>query len=124
MKYTSLLSGMALIVMLGSCKSTKEPTPSNAGNESTMMNEKNKLMIEQGYQEAVLRVNTDKQEAEGCAYIIALDGQLLDPINLVADYRRFLPKDSMNIWIKHQNLRMANRCNMARPINIIDIEKR
>ena len=60
-------------------------------------------------------------DVEGdCAYVIRTNGDApenLDPINLVEDYKI----DGQKIWFKFTSLRMKNRCDKARPIELKEI---
>ena len=60
-------------------------------------------------------------EGEGdCAYAIKTIGEgfeYLDPLNLDEKYKI----DGQQIWFKYRGLRRENRCENARPVEIIEI---
>ncbi len=74
----------------------------------------------QGFQKGELNRNNAKNT--NCLLLIKIlnKEELLDPINL----KNFQYKNFHKVWVKYTSLRMANRCENARPIQIIEIKKR
>lgn len=108
--------------LISSC-ATKKSTDVTASEESKIestMNSK-KLMLEEGYSEGVIIAS--KTEGD-CPFVIDIDDEnytyLLDPINLAEDFKT----DNQKIWFKFTASRMANRCDKANPVSIVDIKKR
>ncbi|WP_109098671.1 hypothetical protein [Aquimarina sp. AU58] len=78
-----------------------------------------KEMIEKGFSKGTIV----SSKSEGCPYILNVEEYKdnLDPINLGDFYKTEVPKQ---VWVKFSNLRMASRCNNARPVSITEINTR
>ena len=106
------------IIFMLSCTSKKTTTDAMSDTERTALNTK---MMENDFKMGTIVVST----AEGdCPYTIQLDDNnysyYLDPINLDEGFK----KHGEKIWLKFAGLKMANRCEKANPISIIEIQKR
>lgn len=108
---------IGLIFML-SCTSKKTTTDAMSDTERTASNTK---MMENGFKMGTIIAS--KEEGD-CPYTIQLIDDnysyLLDPINLDEGFK----KHGEKIWLKFGGLKMANRCEKANPISIIEIQKR
>ncbi|GGD81861.1 hypothetical protein GCM10011312_02760 [Planktosalinus lacus] len=107
-KYLTLF----FFVVLFSCNSSKKSSEMEISkNESEM--------IEKGFQKAVV-IFSENENA--CPYTLSVEGvdYLLDPVNLDKNFK----VNQEKIWVSYRSLRMANRCNKATPVEIIEIEKR
>ena len=80
----------------------------------------NRNFLLQGFQSGEL-VRTNLKTNE-CHFLIRINNEkeLLDPINL-SDFKH---QELSKVWIKYTNLRMSNRCENSRPIQIIKLKKR
>ena len=112
MKY-KITAIAAIVLMISGCGSTKiikieEPKEIAAD------------MLKEGFLEGVIVFS----EAEGdCAYTIKTNGDVpeyLDPTNLDEKYNI----DGQQVWVKYSSLRIPNRCDKARPVEIVDIRLR
>lgn len=76
-------------------------------------------MIDKGFQKAIVIYSEQERD---CPYTLSVDGvdYLLDPVNLENAFK----VNQEKIWVTYRSLRMANRCEKATPIEIIEIEKR
>ena len=106
-----LLSFTILMCMAASCNSSKS-TPNNQANKA-----KNEAMTAAGFTLATIVV---QQQEEGCPVVIKTESELLDPINLKEEFKQ----DQMAVWVKFARLRRMNRCTMAAPVNIMEIQKK
>ncbi|SEB98817.1 hypothetical protein SAMN04489761_2176 [Tenacibaculum sp. MAR_2009_124] len=115
------ISASAFLCVLMGCNSTKQVTSKE--NESSIK-ETTKELVDKGYVKAEF-VDNSQSKAKTCATMIKLvnnkQSEMLDPINMDDKYSEL--KNS-KIWIKYTSLRMKNRCDEARPVNIVDIKKR
>ena len=115
------IGATAFWFVLVGCNSTKQVT-SNENENSTM--ETAKELINKGYLEAEL-VNNNASKGTGCSTVIKLtsskNNEVLDPINFEGKYEEL--KNS-KVWVKYTSLRMKNRCDEARPVNVVDMKKR
>lgn len=112
MKY-SILTIVVSTLILTSCGA-----PGNMENED--LNQITIQMQAEGFQEGVVMYSEQNGD---CAYTIKTDGdtsEYLDPLTLDEGYK----VDGQKVWIKFKSLRMKNRCEKARPIEIIDIKPR
>ncbi len=77
-----------------------------------------KEMMEAGFKKAVI-LHSDKEG--DCPYVLSIDNEemLFDPINLESNYK----SANIEVWVKYRPLRMANRCDKASPVEIIEIKK-
>lgn len=75
-------------------------------------------MIEAGFVKGT--INTSNENT--CPFTIKVEAfeYLLDPINLSEDFS----SDGEKVWVKFTPLRMKNRCTIANPVNVIEIQKR
>jgi hypothetical protein len=119
----TLLKSLAVIftmVLISCCSGQKtgiENSASETNNDITMDAQK---MMEAGFKQASIMAS---EETSACPFIMKMagnDADLLDPINLDEKYM----KQDMKIWVKYRNLRMQNRCDKARPVEIEEIQKR
>ena len=119
-KFFKIGAGAFLCVLMG-CNSTKQVT-SKENEMSTK--ETAKELINKGYLEAEL-IDNSKSKGDMCSTVIKLvntkSSELLDPINIDGKY---LELKNSKIWVKYTSLRMRNRCDEARPVDIVDIKKR
>ncbi len=78
-----------------------------------------KEMIEKGFSKGTIV----SSKSAGCPYILNVEEYKdnLDPINLGEFFKAEIPE---SVWVKFSNLRMASRCNNARPISITEIKTR
>lgn len=109
----------AILLSMYNCKPTKHtPMHNTVANSSTKI-DISKEMKEKGFSKGTLMIN----KSEGCPYILTIDSYKdnLDPINLNDFYKTEIPKE---VWVKFSNLRRPSRCKMARPVSILEIEKR
>ncbi|CAM1367766.1 hypothetical protein [Tenacibaculum xiamenense] len=119
-KFFKISAGAFLCILMG-CNSTKQVT-SKENEMSTK--ETAKELINKGYLEAEL-IDNSKSKGDVCSTVIKLvntkSSELLDPINIDGKY---LELKNSKIWVKYTSLRMKNRCDEARPVDIVDIKKR
>jgi len=121
----SLFKNLILVLVIGlisSCatkKNTEEVTTEKSKVENTVNSKK--IMLEQGFSEGVIIAS--KEEGD-CPFVIKINDEnypyFLDPINLTENFKTGGEK----IWFKFTSSRMANRCEKANPVSIIDIKKR
>ena len=104
---------IALITFLNSCGTSKstDNTSSSQGDVTEMKNK--------GYSEGTLTTNKDS----GCPVILNVSEikDNLDPINLSDFMKGELPQ---KVWVKYSSMRMANRCDNARPVSITEMVTR
>ncbi len=121
----TLFKNLVLILAIGfisSCAS-KKSADDGVGEKAKMENTVNskKLMLEQGYSEGVIIASVVEGD---CPFVIKINDEnypyFLDPLNLTEDFKN----DSQKIWFKFTASRMANRCEKANPVSIVDIKKR
>jgi len=109
---------MTLILFASSCDASKNVSENTETNTEEAITIESKKMLEAGFIKGEILVQ--KNEA-GCPFTIKLeDGRMMDPINLEDNYKITNTK----IWLKFAGLRMMNRCDIAQPISIIEIQKR
>ncbi|TCI90139.1 hypothetical protein [Tenacibaculum sp. M341] len=110
---------LALIFCM-SCNSNKKFVENSKSNTNDNVT---KELIEEGYSKAILLSGT--KNTSGCESLIKVEksGELLDPINL-KDTKFEVSSEESSIWVKYSSLRMMNRCEKARPVNITAIKKR
>lgn len=105
----TVLIFLAVIVM-SNCKSTSGIQESNANGAETYPNK-------EGY----VIGQVSKFDVEGaCAYAIKTEGEdseWLDPTNLGDEFKQ----NGLIVVFSFTSLRMANRCEKARPIEVIDM---
>lgn len=109
------------VLSLYTCSSTKQSTNTNTAEAKTEVQTVNaKEMIEKGFSKGTIVVS----KSEGCPYILTVEQfqDQLDPINIDQFYKE--GEIPSKVWVKFASLRMANRCNDARPVSISEIEKR
>lgn len=100
------------LILLISCNSSKKSSESeNSINETNM--------IEKGFQKAIVIFSENENI---CPYTLSVEGvdYLLDPINLEQAFK----VNQQKIWVSYRSLRMANRCDKATPVEIIEIVNR
>ncbi|WP_106791018.1 hypothetical protein [Aquimarina sp. Aq78] len=78
-----------------------------------------KEMVEKGFSKGIIV----SSKSAGCPYILNVEEYKdnLDPINLSEFFKAEVPK---HVWVKFGSLRMASRCNNARPVSITEINMR
>ncbi|MEB3347505.1 hypothetical protein U6A24_18665 [Aquimarina gracilis] len=106
---------------LYTCSGAKQTTTAAAAETTTEIQTISaKEMKEKGFSKGTLTSSKSKD----CPYILTIEEykDKLDPINL----GDFFKGDDMpaQVWVKFSNLRMASRCNDARPVSITAIDKR
>lgn len=99
------------IIMISGCN-----TPKNGSNVDSeqLIND----MKTEGYIAGEI-VSSDVEE--DCAFTIRMNGdvrEFLDPVNLDDKYKI----DKLTVWFQFRSLRIPNRCEKARPIEIIEIK--
>ena len=118
MRYLKTSLVLFAFMILSSCTSKKTTTDAMTDTERTASNTK---MMENGFKMGTIIAS--KLEGD-CPYTIQLVDDnysyYLDPINLDEGFK----KHGEKIWVKFGGLKMANRCEKANPISIIDIQKR
>ncbi|NQX76435.1 hypothetical protein [Gilvibacter sp.] len=108
-----LLALFALAFCLSaSCISSQQATTSEADKAA-----KTQMMTEAGFTAATVIVQP--QEA-GCPVVIKLENEYLDPIDLKEEFKI----DQLEVWVKFSRLRRMNRCDMAGPVSISEIQKK
>ena len=112
MKFPVAAIALTVLIMM-SCRSSR-------GTHKENQNFDPKEMIDKGFLQGEI-VHSD---IEGnCEYTIkTIDEpiEFLDPFNLSKEFQ----VDGMLIWFKYTGLREQNRCEKARPIEIVEIFKR
>ncbi|WP_339609082.1 hypothetical protein [uncultured Planktosalinus sp.] len=100
------------LILLISCNSSKKSSETESSINETKM-------IEKGFQKAVVIFSENEKV---CPFTLSVEGvdYLLDPINLEKTFK----VNQEKIWVNYRPLRMANRCDKATPVEIIEIEKR
>ena len=121
----TLLKSLLFVLAIGifsSCAS-KKSTDTAASEESkteSNMNSK-KLMLENGYSEGIIIAS---KVAGDCPFVIDINDDnysyFLDPVNLTEEFKT----NNQKIWFKFTASRMANRCDKANPVSIVEIKKR
>ncbi|AUC13943.1 hypothetical protein BTO06_01700 [Tenacibaculum sp. SZ-18] len=96
------------------CNSSKKSVDSQTGLYSE------ESYIQDGYVKAVIKDNKSDSPCGSVLISIVDSKDILDPVNL----ENIIGKWGKNIWLKYNSLRMQNRCEVARPINVIAIKKR
>ncbi|MDY8135243.1 hypothetical protein [Aquimarina sp. 2201CG5-10] len=111
---------LALVLCISGCSTTKgtDNKDKEDGENSAQIINPDK-MVEQGFSKGTLTVN----KSNGCPYILTVEKykDKLDPINLGDFFKGDMPE---KVWVKYASLRMASRCNEARPVSINEISKR
>jgi len=119
----ALLKSFAVIftfIIISCCSGQKtagEDSSNQTSNDITMNTQK---LMEAGFKQASIIAS---EEQSDCPFIMKMagnDSDLLDPINLDEKYKQ----DGEKIWVKFKSLRMQNRCDKARPVQIEEIQKR
>ena len=98
----------AALCLAASCNSTKTTADKQAQDQA---------MIDQGYVSATVVL---QPQEEGCPVIIKTENEMLDPIDLSEDFK----EDQLAVWVKFARLRRMNRCAMAGPVSITEIQKK
>lgn len=96
-----------------SCNCAKKTVDGNTGQNAVQMQK-------DGFVQGTITFSEDE---EICSYTIVTNSdtrEFLDPINLDDAYK----VDGKKVWIKFNSLRMKNRCEKARPIEITEIQER
>ena len=117
LKSLAVLFSMALMSCCSGQKKAAENNAAETNNEVTMNTQK---MMEAGFKQASIMAS---EETDDCPFIMKMagnDSDLLDPVNLDEKYM----KHDVKIWVKFRSLRMKNRCDKARPVEIEEIQKR
>ncbi len=116
----SLLVGLLLIVE--SCNTTKPMVNKDSEDTTTASKQMDEKFVNQGYSIGVVKSVSNSK----CPYIIVdkMTGATFDPINIQEKKFISFQKDLEQIYFKYRSLRMMNRCNDARPIELEDIKKR
>ncbi|PKV48490.1 hypothetical protein ATE84_0489 [Aquimarina sp. MAR_2010_214] len=78
-----------------------------------------KEMIDKGFSKGTIV----SSKSVGCPYILNVEEYKdnLDPINLGEFFKAEVPQ---YVWVKFSSLRMASRCDNARPVSITEITTR
>lgn len=120
---------VAIIGTAGSCKSSHSVEAEDAANKNIIVDQssvssqgkepKDNISAENVDLDTYVKGTIVHSTAEGdCEYTIETeDGRMFDPINMDEKFR----KAGTEILFRFGALRMANRCEKANPINIIDI---
>ncbi|GAA0713225.1 hypothetical protein GCM10009430_04700 [Aquimarina litoralis] len=120
MKNTLKIYLFILLIPFHSCITTKAADGKDGQNgKESAQNISSTDMLEKGLKKATLKTS----KSSDCPYILTVDEtkDQLDPINLLDFFENEVPE---KVWVKYGNLRMRNRCIEARPVTIIEINKR
>lgn len=114
------ISSLLIAISFHSCMTTKNTNEKNNQQADISKQISTEKMEEKGFAKGFLTVN---KSGKDCPYILNIEKRKdnLDPINLKDFFKNEVPK---KVWVKHSNLRMKNRCLMARPVYILEISKR
>ncbi len=122
MKNMLKIASLIIVLSLYNCMPVKGVDNKDSADAKTTPNQTitAKEMIEKGFKKGTITAN----KSEGCPHILNIEEyeDNLDPINL----EEFFKGDEMpkQVWVKFANLRMASRCDNARPVSILEIDKR
>ncbi|AXT62102.1 hypothetical protein D1816_17635 [Aquimarina sp. AD10] len=98
-------------------KGANSKDTSNAQTEAQQTTDKQ--MKDKGFSKGTIATS----KSSGCPYILNVEEfkDNLDPINLEEFFKDQMPT---KVWVKYGSLRRPSRCNDARPVSIIEINKR
>ncbi len=117
MKKIILVAVMFVVILCVACGANagKERAQQSTDTTETIAAEMNA----KGFSEGVLKKSSFKE----CPYILSVSEfkDQLDPINLHDFFKTEIPE---KVWVKYASLRRSNRCTAARPVSIIEIQKR
>lgn len=105
-----IIALMTLTILSGCC----------ATNNTTNATESAEEMMKSGFVMGELVFSDVEGDCEYTIQTYGSEPELLDPTNLDDAFKA----DGIKVWVKYISLRMANRCDKARPIEIIEIQKR
>lgn len=111
MRIYLILTFLSLFMAL-SCNSYE-----SAKNNEINQAQKNKQMIAKGFTQATVILQASEQ---GCPVILKTESESFDPVNIDQSFSI----DQLEVWVKFTRLRRANRCNMAWPVSIFEIQKK
>lgn len=111
--YIAYLILLSTFIFSQSCKTVK-----TSETEKVSQVDSNN-MIKDGYTKGVIKFT----KSRSCPHTITVNSysDSLDPININDFFKENVPE---KVWIKFTSLRMRNRCDLGRPIRIIDIVER
>lgn len=98
--------------MAAACNSTQKTTEDKAVDTAKIQ-----MMLADGYVSAKVIMQPSQ---EGCPVVLKTENEYIDPINLQEDMK----VDQMEVWVKFARLRRMNRCDMAGPVSITEIQKK
>lgn len=108
-----LLSLFAFVFCVAAaCNSSKQPQEDTAAKAA-----KAQMMTEAGFKSATVIV---QPQESGCPVVIKIDNTYVDPIDLKDEFK----VDQLAVWVKYTPLRRMNRCDMAGPVSITEIQKK
>ncbi|ARV12091.1 hypothetical protein BTO09_06880 [Gilvibacter sp. SZ-19] len=108
-----LLSLFAFVFCVAaSCNSGQQAKEDSAAKAA-----KEQMMTAEGYQAATVVVQA---ESSGCPVVLKLENEYVDPIDLKDEFKT----DQLEVWVKFSRLRRMNRCDMAGPVSITEIQKK
>lgn len=117
MYYFIRICCISLLINMYGCKTTNQPSSQTISNT---MDVKQEEKSKQGFIKGEISIS---KSSSGCSYILTTEKyqDKLDPINF-DDYVSTI--GTGKVWVKYSDLRMASRCNEARPVSITEISKR
>lgn len=108
-----IITLIAIVFCLAaSCDSSKKAVKDEAALAAA-----EQLMKDQGFIAATVVL---QPQEEGCPVVIKTASEVLDPIDLADDFA----VDQLAVWVKFARLRRMNRCSMAGPVSITEIQKK
>ncbi|WP_160114791.1 hypothetical protein [Aquimarina sp. AU474] len=117
LKLVSFILMLSIFNCAPAKKGISTPSAGAAQNETAAINAKE--MIDKGFSKGTIT----NSKSQGCPYILNVEQYKdnLDPVNLGEFFKGDIPD---HVWVKFASLRMPSRCDTARPVNIIEINKR
>jgi len=108
---------LSLLIVLGSCNSTKEAAPHKEDSKQIEFN-----LIKEGYTLGIIVYNKDIE----CSYVIIdnKSGFKYDPININDARFETFKVDKKEVYFKFRLLRRMNRCENIQPIELVDIKEK
>ncbi|RZS99395.1 hypothetical protein [Aquimarina brevivitae] len=106
---------LSFIIVCTSCNATKTSNSSTEDNDLT--NSEYSEMKSQGFSLGTLSTN----KSSGCSIVLTIEKMedKLDPVNIEEFVKGGMPQ---KVWVKYASMRMANRCENARPVTIQEMQ--
>ena len=105
----------------GACKSSENTAQEATEEKEVMTNGKEVTMGVGTPDNSTLGIVVYSDKEGDCPYVIKTsDGRMFDPINMDESFH----KDGMEVEFTFGALRMANRCEKANPISLIEIKSK